>query len=230
MRLERDSFELSELAERWGISGADIRYLVANARMRLSVRILAQPALVSGQELTAEGEPVWVPVEEKVYTGLADLPLRDAFRLVRHGEGQVRNFFLPGDIMVTLRDDAGISVSDVDLLVRRRHAEALERELIGVSAERKESFDFRLFVFDGQEFAFTVPQARALEFMLEQTRAGAPEQHHVDILRAVGSASQRLSSLFSRKPYWTRLLRQTAGRRGWYHLDPGFVVWLIASG
>ena len=95
MRLERDSFELSELAERWGVSGADIRYLVANDRMRLSVRILAQPALVSEQELTAEGEPFWVPVEEKIFTGLADLSLRDAFRLVRDGEGQVRALFLP---------------------------------------------------------------------------------------------------------------------------------------
>ena len=74
-----------------------------------------------------------------------------------------------------------------------------------------------------------MPQARALEFMLEQTRAGAPDQHHVDILKAVGSASQRLGSLFSRKPCWTRLLRQTPGRRGWYHLDPGFTVWLIAN-
>ena len=229
MRLERDSFELSELAERWGVSGADIRYLVANDRMRLSVRILAQPALVSEQELTAEGEPFWIPVEEKVFTGLGDLALRDAFRLVRDGEGRVRTVFLPGETMVTLRDGDGVSVSHVDLLVRRRHAEALERELIGAPAERKEAFDFRLFVYDEQEFAFTLPQARALEFMLEQTRAGAPDQHYVDILRAVGSASQRLGSLFSRKPFWTRLLRQTPGRRGWYHLDPGFTVWLIAN-
>jgi hypothetical protein len=92
-----------------------------------------------------------------------------------------------------------------------------------------EAYDLRLFVFAGQEFAFTLPQARALEFMLAQTRAGAPDQHHVDILEAVGSSCQRLSSLFSRKPYWTRLLRRTVGRRGWYHLDPGFVVWQIAN-
>ena len=87
MRVERDAFELSELAERWGVAGPDIRYLVANERMRLSVRIVAQPALVSEAELTAEGEPFWVPVEEKVFSGLGDLPLRDAFKLVRDGEG-----------------------------------------------------------------------------------------------------------------------------------------------
>jgi hypothetical protein len=150
MRLERDSFELSELADLWGISGADIRYLVANNKMRLSVRILAQPALVSEQELTAEGEPFWVPVEETVFTGLADLPLRDAFRLVRDGAGQVRQLFLPGKKMVTLGGGDGVGVSPVDLLVRREHAEALEREVLGVSKGREEVFDFRLFVYDGR--------------------------------------------------------------------------------
>jgi hypothetical protein len=228
MRLERDSFELSELAERWGLSGADIRYLVANERMRLSVRILSQAALISDEELTADGEPFWVPVEETIFSGLADLALRDAFQLVRDGQGHVSYLFLADGHLVTLRN-GDIPVSHVDLLVRREHAEMLERELIGVPSRRVEAPDFRLFVFAGQEFAFTLPQARALEFMLAQTRAGAPDQHHVDILKAVGSSSQRLSSLFSRKPYWTRLLRKTAGRRGWYHLDPEFVVWQIAN-
>ena len=227
MRLERDSFELSELAERWGLSRAEIRYLVANDRMRLSVCIVAQPALISGEELTADGEPFWVPVEETIFTGLADLALRDAFRLVRDGEGHVAHLFLPEEQMLTLRSDEGICFSHADLLVRRECAEALEREVLGVPFAPPEALDFRLFVYDGHEFAFTMPQARALEFMMTQTRAGAPDQHYSGILNAVGSASQRLSSLFSRRPYWSRLLRKTEGRRGWYHLDPEFVIWLL---
>jgi hypothetical protein len=101
---------------------------------------------------------------------------------------------------------------------------------LGVPAPEADAFDFRLFVYDDTEFAFTLPQARALEFMLEQTRAGAPDQHYTDILNAVGSASQRLSSLFSRKPHWQQLIRKTPGRRGWYHLEPAFVIWLAVSG
>ena len=229
MRLARDSFELSELAERWGISDADIRFLVANDKMRLSVRILAQPARVYEQELTAEGEPCWVPVEEKVFTGLADLALPDAFRLVRDGEAQVADVFLSNDRCVTLRNGDGLLLRKDDLLVRRERAEALDREVFGVSEERADAFDFRMFVYAETEFAFTLPQARALEFMLAQTRAGAPDQHYLEILKAVGSASQRLSSLFSRKPLWRRLLRKAHGRRGWYHLDPRFVIWLIAT-
>lgn len=229
MRLKRDSFELSELAERWGISGAVIRYLVGDDKLRLSVRILAQPALVSGLELTAEGEPFWVPVEEKVFTGLADLALRDAFRLVREGEARVADVFLSDDQCVTLRNGDGLLLRTDDLLVRRERAEALEREIFGISEKPAASFDFRVFVYDETEFTFTLPQARALEFMLAQTRAGAPDQHYLEILEAVGSASQRLSSLFSRKPQWRQLLRKTPGRRGWYHLDPRFVIWLIAT-
>ncbi|CUH39344.1 hypothetical protein JSE7799_02068 [Jannaschia seosinensis] len=72
MRFERDAFQLCELADLWGIDGADIRYLVASNRMRLSVRIVAQSALLSEEELTAEGEPFWMPVElcPKVGDGL----------------------------------------------------------------------------------------------------------------------------------------------------------------
>ena len=130
MRLERDAFELSELAERWRISGADIRYLVANNRMRLSVRVVAQPVLLSDEELTAEGEPFWLPTEEKVFSWLGDLALRDAFRLVRDGERVVTHLFLPEARMVTLRGGDGISFSHMDLLVRRERADALEGEVI----------------------------------------------------------------------------------------------------
>lgn len=229
MRLERDAFELSELADRWGLSAADTRYLVAEDKMRLSVRLVAQPVLISEPELTAEGEPFWVPVQESVYSGLADLALRDAFRLVRDGTACVSHLYLPGGLVITLRSGDGIKFSQIDLLVRREHAEVLQCSLIGAPLQRPEAFDFRLFVFDDREFAFTVPQARALAFMLEQTRAGAPDQHYLDILNAVGSSSQRLSSLFSRKPLWKRLVRKTSARRGWYHLDPDFVVWLVTQ-
>lgn len=230
MRLERDAFELSELAERWGITTADVRYLVASNRMRLSVRLVAQAVRISEQEMLAEEEPFWVPVEETMYTGLADLALRDAFRLVREGSARVSYLYLQDTRMVSLLGREGLDLQPVDLLVRRAHAEALQRELNGAPLERGEVFDFRLFVYDGIEFAFTVPQARALEYMLEQTRAGAPDQHHLQILKAAQSSSTKLGNVFSRKPEWTRLLRKTAGRRGWYHLDPDFVIWLVTQG
>lgn len=225
MRMMRDAYELAELTDLWSLSAADIRSLVGQGILKLCVRVVAQPALVSEQELTAEGEPFWVPVEEKSFSGLGDLTLRDAFRLVRDGEGRVTHLFLPGTRMLALRGGEGILFLHADLLVRPDHAEQVRCNVLGVPRTEQEAFDFRLFVYDGTEFSFTVPQARALEFMLAQTRAGAPDQHYTEILKSVGSASQRLSSLFSRKPYWTRLLKKTAGHRGWYYLDPDFVIW-----
>ena len=230
MRIRRDAYELAELAERWNLSAADIRSVVGQGILTLSVRIVAQPVLLSVQDETMEGELFWVPTEEKVFSGLGDLLLQDAFKLVRTGEARVTYLLLSGETLVTLRRDDGIALSHVDLLVRSDHAAQLQRDVIGVPAREVDAFDFRMFVYDGREFAFTLPQARALEFMLEQTLAGAPDQHHGKILDAVGSSCRNLSSLFSRKPHWKCLLKQTPGRRGWYYLDPDFVVWHSATG
>lgn len=229
MRIDRDAYELSELAERWHLSAADIRSLVGRGVLKLSVRLVAQPACLSLEERSAENEPFWVPAEERVFSGLGDLALRDAFQIVRGGEARITHVLLPDPALVTLRRGDGIRLGYGDLLVRCDHADQLQREVIGVPTEKAEAFDFRLFVYREVEFAFTKPQARALEFMLKQTQAGAPDQHYTEILNAVGSSCQRLSSLFSRKPYWTRLVKKTVGQRGWYHLDPDFVVWRLSS-
>ena len=230
MRIERDCFELSEVAEKWGITDAEIRYLVANGTLKLSVRLVAQPARLLSMEETQEGEPFWVPFEESVVNGIADLSMRDAFLLVRDGQAIVRDVFLPESICVSLRDGEGLLLSHADTLVRREHFDLLERNILNQNDSLgKDAFDFRQFVYDGMEFTFTFQQARALEFTLNATRAGAPDQHYLEILKAAGSASQRIGSLFSRKPSWTRLLFKTSGRRGWYYLDPAFVVWLARS-
>lgn len=229
MLIGRDAYELSELADWWHLSAADIRSLVGRGVLKLSVRLIAQPACISFSEQPEGSEPCYLPVEDSMFSGLGDLALRDAFQLVRGGAAQITHVLLPGSGRVTLRKEDGIRLEYGDLLVRSDHAEELQRDVIGVSVKEVEAFDYRLFVYADAEFAFTTPQARALEFMLRQTQAGAPDQHYTEILNAVGSSCQRLSSLFSRKPYWSRLLKKTVGQRGWYHLDPDFVVWRLTS-
>jgi hypothetical protein len=230
MRIERDCFELAEVAEGWGITDAEIRYLVANGTLKLSVRLVAQRARLSSIEETQEGEPMWVPFEERVFNGLADLSLRDAFLIVRDGQAVVTDVFLPDSICISLRDGDGLLLSHADTLVRREHVDLIQSTVLNQGGSSgRDAFDFRQFVYDGEEFAFTFQQARALEFALNAARAGAPDQHYLEILKAAGSASQRIGSLFSRKPSWTRLLLKTSGRRGWYYLNPAFVVWLTRS-
>ena len=231
MLFARDAYELSECVERWDMSGAELRYLVGEHKLKLSARIVAQPALRSEEEPTGDGQPGWVPVDELVFNGLADLSFRDAFRIVRDGEAQIRDVFLPCGSRLTLRGGEGLRLGFVDALVRAEHAETVEREFVRKDAAGVEpAFDYRQFVFDETAFAFTFMQARALEFMMEKTRDGAVDQHYLEILKAAGSSSQRLSSLFRRKPYWQKLLLKTPGRRGWYFLEPLFVVWLTQVG
>ena len=231
MRIERDCFELAEIAEEWGLTDADIRYLVGNGTLTLSVRLVAQPAILSIAEEVDEGRWEWIPLEQRAFHGVADLMLRDGFGLVRDGQRTITDVLLGDQQRLRLRNSEGLHLERKDALVRRAHWKEIQADVLGKDVRGDgEAFDFRQFVYEDQNVAFTFQQARALAFMLEMTRAGAPDQHYLAILEAAGSASQRLGSLFSRKPCWTRLLHKTPGRRGWYYLEPGFVVWLTRGG
>jgi hypothetical protein len=231
MRIERDCFELAEIAETWDLTDADIRYLVGRDKLTLSVRLVAQPVLLSVAEEIADDHWAWVPCEELLFQGVVDLGLRDGFRLVRDGQRMITEARLVDGRLLTLRLERGLRLERKDALVRRAHWAAVRADMRGPDERGvKESFDFRHFVFDGVAFAFTLPQARALAFMVEQTRAGAPDQHHLAILEAAGASSTKLGNLFSRKPLWRRLVHTTPGRRGWYYLDPDFVIWLTRTG
>ena len=229
MRIERDCYELAEFAEHWGLSDAVIRYLVAKALLTLSVHLIGQSVEVACPEQMPDGERVWVPCDERQVHGVADLPVRDALLLLRDGQTTTRTFFLPDDSRLTVRGSEGLHLVRQDALVRREAWTSVEQWVLQRGTAGTGAFDFRQFVYNDTEFAFTHQQALALRFMVERTQAGAPDQHYLEILKAAGSESQRISSLFSRKPHWCHLLLPTPGRRGWYYLDPAFVVWLTRS-
>ena len=230
MRLQRDCLELAEVVEDWEVTEAEIRHLVATGALKLSVRLVGQRVTLLAQQGGGSAEPCWVPSGNKVVNTVADLAQPDAFGLVRDGQRVVREVSLSETMRAILCDADGVSFSQRDALVRLEHVATIEREVLdGQAARGREAFDFRGFVYGGEAYAFTWQQSRALDYMLAATRAGAPDQHYLAILKAAGSVSPRLGSLFSRKPGWTRLLRRTDGRRGWYYLDPAFVVWLSRS-
>ena len=231
MRIERDCLELAEISETWDLNDADIRYLVGNGTLTLSVRLVAQPVLLSEPEMIDEGRPEWIPTEERMFRGVVDLYLRDAFGLMRDGQRTISDALLGDGRRVTLLGCDGLHLDRRDALVRRAHWDTIWTEALAQQpAASGETFDFRQFVFDEFVYVFTLPQARALAFMFDRTRAGSPDQHHLKILEAAGVSSTKLGNLFSRKPWWTRLLLKTPGRRGWYYLEPAFVIWLTRSG
>lgn len=102
-----------------------------------------------------------------------------------------------------------------------------ESELWISSTGVESDFDFKYFEFDGELWDFTEMQSRALKFLFDCARNGAPEQHYPDILHAASSASSKLGHLFSSRPYWTRIVNKSPGHRGWYLMEPRLVAALL---
>jgi len=80
---------------------------------------------------------------------------------------------------------------------------------------------FELF---GEHYLFTDMQARALNYLFICAVTGDPEQRGAQILVAAGSASLKLSYLFSSRKGWRDIVHSVSGRRGYYMLEPALVV------
>lgn len=227
MLIERDCFELSEVAAEWELTDPVIRQLVGKGQLRLSVRLVSQRVELSYWEVIDENEQFRVPFGSKVVSAVADLSTRDAYMLVRNGEGVVYQVELPDQTFAELGDGEGLHFSFMDALVSPENLAKLQGYIAENAAkEGRFVFNFRSFEFNGIKYAFTFQQAQALQYVYEARQAGVMEVHHLDILEAAGSVSQRLGSLFSRRPGWQDLLRAADGHRGFYALDDGFASWL----
>lgn len=227
MLIERDCFELSEVASDLELTDPVIRQLVGKGQLRLSVRLVSQYVEISYWETAQDGQGVRVPLGCDVLNMVADLSTRDAYTLVRNGEGIVYQVELPDQTFADLGNGEGVHMSFLDALVRPENLEKLHGYIEECAAKADRfAFNFRNFEFKGVSYSFTFQQAQALQYMYEAGQADVSEVHHLDILEAAGSVSQRLGSLFSRRPGWQNLLRPAAGHRGYYALDPEFASWL----
>ena len=111
------------------------------------------------------------------------------------------------------------------LLVRAREREHFEETAMVVGAPHANDYDrFLSFQHDGKHYLFTDMQARALNFLFICAITGDPEQRGSHILEAAGSASVKLSYLFSSRRGWRDIVRPVSGRRGYYMLEPSLVV------
>lgn len=230
MLIERDCFELAEVAEDLDLTPPVIRECVGSGRLRLSVRLVAQWVSLSYWEFAEDGTPFSVPLGDEFVTRVADLSISDAYALVRSGERRVHDVEFEDQTIAELRRGEGLLLTTVDALVRREHLDRFTAELAVPASEKRASapkvFDFRRFEYGGTIYKFTHMQARALRYLHDSREAGVPDQHFTDILRGAGSASPKLGSLFRRRPGWATLVRQVPGHRGYYTLDPKFASWL----
>lgn len=230
MLIERDCFELAEVAEALDLTPPVIRECVGSGRLRLSVRLVAQLVSLSYWEVDEDGRPFSVPLGDEFVTRVADLSVSDAYALVRSGERQVYSVEFEDQMIAQLRRGEGLPLTTVDALVRREY---LERFAVGTATQTGgkgasfgNPFDFRRFEYKGELYKFTYMQAQALRYMYECCKAGAPDQHFNDILRGAGSESPKLGSLFRRRPDWVKLVQAVPDHRGYYSLDPQFASWL----
>jgi hypothetical protein len=228
-RIIKKYFTLDEMTAAWDLPEPDLRYAVENDLLTLSTRIVGVHMQVGGYEITAEGEQFAIPYGCRQMDGLVDLCRRDTYALFREGSVSPRRFCLPGYEYAELtRDEDVICLQRGDLLVRQGERRQFENNVLGIpSDEPEKGIDFRYFEFDGMYWDFTEMQSRALKFLFDCARNGAPEQHYPDILNAASSASSKLGHLFSSRPYWTRIVKKLPGHRGWCLMEPRLVVTLL---
>jgi len=228
-RIIKKYFTLDEMTAAWKLPEPDLRYAVENGLLTLSARIVGLYMNVGGYEVTPEGERFAILFGNRKMNELVDLCGRDAHTVFRNGSVASRRFYLPGDEYAELaREEDVIHLQRGDLLVRQEERLRFEENELGISSMGVENnIDFKYFEFDGELWDFTDMQSRALKFLFDCARNGAPEQHYPDILNAASSASSKLGHLFSSRPYWTRIVKKSPGHRGWYLMEPRLVVSLL---
>ncbi|WP_223425466.1 hypothetical protein [Tateyamaria pelophila] len=215
--IPREYFTLNEVLEEWGISESELGYVVEMGQLTLSVRIYGSFMVADRKDRSPQCKPD--------FEGVVDLERRDAMRVLRKQACQVASFALNGGTVMT-PEGGTVWVAYRDaLLVRACEREQFEETALAVGAPHINDYDrFLAFELDGKHYLFTDMQARALNYLFICAVTGDPEQRGVQILAAAGSASVKLSYLFSSRKGWRDVVHPVSGRRGYYMLEPALVV------
>ena len=217
MLIPREYFTLTEVLEDWGISESELGYVVEMGQLTLSVRIYGCFTIAERQDRPGRCNPD--------FEGVVDLGRRDAMRILRKQACEVTSFVLNGGAVTTPEGSANWVVYRDALLVRASEREHFEETTMIVGAPHANDYDrFLSFLHDGKLCVFTDMQARALNYLFICAITGDPEQRGARILEAAGSASMKLSYLFSSRQGWRDIVCAVSGRRGYYMLEPSVVV------
>lgn len=217
MLIPREYFTLQEVLADWGISEAELGYVVEMGQLTLSVRIYGAFTVTDRKDRPGRHVPD--------FEGVVDLGRRDAMRVLRKQACAVPSFGLNGGAVTTPEAGDDWVVDRDALLVRTDERAQFEETIMAAGAPHANDYDrFLSFWHDGRTFLFTDMQARALNFLFICAVTGDPEQRGAHILDAAGSSSAKLSYLFSSRQGWREIVHPVAGRRGYYLLEPSLVV------
>lgn len=215
--IPRDYFTLQEVLADWGISESELGYVVEMGQLTLSVRVYGSFVVANRKERPGRCNAD--------FEGVVDLERRDAMRVLRKQACSVSSFAQNGDVVTTSMGSTDWVVYRDALLVRAAEREHFEATIMEAGAPHANDYDrFLSFDLNGAHYIFTDMQARALNFLFICAVTGDPEQRGVQILGAAGSASLKLSYLFSSRKGWRDIVYSVSGRRGYYMLEPALVV------
>lgn len=217
MLIPREYFTLQEVLVDWGISGSELGYVVETGQLALSVRVYG--SFVVADRKDRPGRP------NLDFEGVVDLERRDAMRVLRKQACSVSSFVQDGGKVATFEGNRDWVVYRDALLVRAAEREHFEAIIMVADAPHANDYDrFLSFDLNGRHYLFTDMQARALNYLFICAITGDPEQRGAQILTAAGSASLKLSYLFSSRKGWRDIIHPVSGRRGYYMLEPSLVV------
>jgi hypothetical protein len=223
-RIRKAYYTLDELVEIWRFPDADLRYVVENDLLGLSVRLVGPWMEVGEYDSVDEGVWVAVPLEQRRYDGLVDLHKRDAIALLRDGRVEAARFAIPPNgYAALLRDEASVVIRRADMLIRSEERHRFEAEVLpSLVAPAEAPIAFESFVYRGRNYRFTATQARVLASLHEAAQAGCAWQRGKVALTAAGSNSLKMGDLFKRRPEWRDIVEHDG--RGSYRLVPDLVL------
>ena len=217
MLISREYFTLKEVLTDWGISESELGYVVEMGQLTLSVRVYGSFTAADGRNISGRVIPN--------FEGVVDLDRRDAMRVLRKQACSVTAFVQKGGMISKSGGGQDWVVYRDTLLVRADERAHFEATSMSAGAPHANDYDrFLSFELFGEHYLFTDMQARALNYLFICAVTGDPEQRGVQILGAAGSASLKLSYLFSSRKGWRDIVHPVLGRRGYYMLEPALVV------
>ncbi len=216
--ISREYYTLNESLGDWGITESELQYIVETGQLVLSARIYGAFVKCNGKRGPVQHNPDF---EEVV-----DLRRRDAMKVLRKNTCPVQAFISADGCKVSTPNGGDDWIVYRDTLVVRKSERDRFQEIIN-RAKMPHIADYERFLsfsFGNKTYCFTDMQARALNFLYICAVTGEPDQRGSDVLDAAGSASTKLSYLFSSRPGWRDLVLSMRGRRGYYLLEPRLVV------
>lgn len=206
-------FHLTEIADRWSVSIADLSCYALDGLLEISIMTIALKVEVGAFEELAEG---WsrVPAFEEVLYGPQPVVAADLWPVFRSGSGLITKL-KPRTPNGFVELSEAMPIALPDLLVTRAERDRFETthglDIPDPHASRESpafahNRDYTEVVLSGQVFRLGLLQAAVVQQLHEASRGPNPWVGGKDLLTRAGAQTMRMVDLFKAKPNWRTLI------------------------